>query len=359
MSVYLSPVFYGLEDHVVPGSTPFPIRIYYPTEDDTVLGAPLLEGRHPLVIFVHGQRGDVTSPAMCPREYTRDYQRWGGVLGGVARSGYVVASVGAQGIVQHASVVAGRIGETIRWMRTKWDGRHTLGLPVADPGKLSGLPLEDMAVVARPAAAAPYAAASLHGRTSDVSRGPTPLALIGHSYGTRGVCAFAAANSGVAALVTIAGPFDENDSANQLRQAQVPNLMMCGTVDSLSFAPMDSLWPSLPRPKYQTAFQGVDHWDWFGRLGAIRRCDGTPPLWRDTGHIASELIAGFFARHVARVGYAPPDLVRIPILRPNGIPWFEPGNPIQMRWDAPGQDFDTLPSAGDGLLGPWNGTPPW
>jgi hypothetical protein len=264
-----------------------------------------------------------------------------------------------QGIVHRSGDVSERISETIDWMRSKWEGRNTLGLPVADPEILSGLSLEEAALIVRAEAAAPHVAAPSNLTTGGVPRSPTPLALVGHSWGTRGICAFAASNSRVAALVTIAGTFDDNVSGNHLLQAQVPTLMMCGTADRQNLAPMNGLWPSLSAPKYQTAFQGVDHWSWFGHFGAIRRCDGTPPPWRDTGHIAGELIAGFFARHVAGAEYPPPDLVQIPILRPHGIPWFEPGSAIQVRWDAPGQNFDTLPATGDGVLGPWSETPPW
>ena len=359
MSPFLFPLYFGIHDHVAGDSRPYPLRVYYPTDDDTVVGAPLLPGKHPLVIFIHGQRDGSTFPAMCPPEYTRDYQRWSVVLGGIARSGYVVACPAVQDIVHRSGEVSARIGETIHWMRSEWEGRHTLGLPVADPEVLAGLPLEAAAVIARPHSAAPYSPVSSHPATGGLSRGSTPLALVGHSWGTRGVCAFAAANSGVAALVTIAGTFDDNVSGNDVLRAQVPTLMMCGTADRQNLAPMNGLWPNLSRPKYQAAFQGVDHWDWFGRFGAIRRCDGTPAPWRDTGHIAGELIAGFFARHVAGVAYSPPDLVRVPILRPHGIPWFEPGSAFQVRWDAPGQNFDTLPSAGTGLLGPWTEAPPW
>ena len=360
MSLYLSPMFYGIQDHVVPDSTPFAVRVYYPTDDDTVLGPPLLKGPHPLVVFAHGKRDNSTLPVMCPPEYSRDHQRWGVVLGGIARSGYVVASLNVQDILPSASGVAGRISATIGWMRSKWEGRNTiLAPPAADPGTHSGGLSEDPdAEILQSKVGAPYAAAAPFHLPPVVLGWPTALALIGHSWGTRGVCAFAAANSGVAALVTIAGTF-EHDESNNLRQARVPTLIMCGTADSQNFAPMQTLWLSLSTPKYQTAFQGVGHWDWFGRFGAIRRCDGTPPPWRDTGHIAGELIAGFFARHVARVGYPPPDLVRIPILRPNGIPWYEHESAIQMRWDAPGQNFDTLPTTGDGILGPWTASPPW
>src|SRR5262245_58265610 len=112
MSLYLSPMFYGIQDHVVPDSTPFAVRIYYPTDDDTLLGAPLLDGPHPVVVFVHGHRHSGTVPAMCPPEYTRDYQRWSVVLGGIARSGYVVVSLNAQGIVHLSGMVAGRISAT-------------------------------------------------------------------------------------------------------------------------------------------------------------------------------------------------------------------------------------------------------
>src|SRR6266498_4104996 len=137
MSLYLSPMFYGIQDHVVTDSTRFAVRVYYPTDDDTVLGAPLLEGPHPLVVFAHGQRDN--SDLMCPPEYSRDHQRWGVVLGGIARSGYVVASPNVQDIINSPDGVAGRISATINWMRSEWEGRNTIHTPpVVDRGTRSG-----------------------------------------------------------------------------------------------------------------------------------------------------------------------------------------------------------------------------
>ena len=75
--LYLSPMFYGIEDHVAPNiSKPFALRVYYPTDDDLLLGAPLLTGPHPLVIFAHGQRSSSTRPEMCPEEDYKNDHRW-------------------------------------------------------------------------------------------------------------------------------------------------------------------------------------------------------------------------------------------------------------------------------------------
>jgi hypothetical protein len=365
MSLYLSPTFYGIEDHVAPHiSKPFAVRVYYPTDDDVLLGAPLLSGPHPLVIFAHGQRSSFTMPKMCPEEFTRDHRRWGVVLGGIARSGYVVAVPDLSDLFSSGvESVVPRIDQTIDWMRTQWHGRRTiLTKPVIEGRAISQVPSQAADLDAPPSDVQEVKiAARVHIPPPVFPGNPTPLALVGHSWGTRAVCTYAAAHSGVAAAVTIAATFDDNTSAPNIIGAGIPTLMICGKAaeESMNFAPMDSIWPELATPKYQTAFQGVGHWDWFGRFGAIRRCDGTPPTWRDTGHIAGELIAGFLARHVARVAFPPPDLVPIPLLRPNHLRWYDPGSAIQMRWDAPGENFDTLPSTGDGILGPWTETPPW
>jgi hypothetical protein len=303
-------------------------------------------------------------PQLAPSEYTRDHRRWGVVLGAIARSGFVVASPNLADIIRYSDACADRIDATIQWMRHTWPGRETItteleiGLPFVSP-RLAGTETAGDVKVGQEVIEA-SAFPPRQPWPERVPRNPTPLALVGHSWGTRAVCRYAATRQGVSGLVTIAGTFDDNQAGQDIVNAGVPTLMLCGRDDSQNFAPMNSLFGSMPTPKYQTAFQGVGHWDWFGRFGAIRRADGTLTQWRDTGHIAGELVAGFLVRHVARVGFSPSLFINIPLLRPNHIPWYDHGSAIQMRWDAPGENFGSvLPSTGDGILGPWATSPPW
>jgi dienelactone hydrolase len=357
MSYFQSPRYFGIEDHTVAGSNPFQLRVYYPTDDDVIVGAPLPPGPHPLVVFAHGDRTDTQFDGLCPRDLTRDHCRWTVVLGAIARSGFVVA---APEMVFSGG--AARVSAAIEWMRTQWSGRRTLHIPpVFDPGASrashSSVNPND-ANVRTGASGTPTTVARVHIPTA-ILGAPTALGLVGHSWGAR-ACAELLPGGGVQAIAAIAGTFDDNASIAALGSAQVPNFLLCGTTDSTSFSYVNGLWPSLATPKYQAAFKEVDHFDWFGRDGAIRHCDGTPPDRPDSGHIAGELLTGFLTRHVARVQFDPPHLIRIPLLRPWHIGWYDHGSAIQMRWDAPGEHFGSLPSSGDGILGPWAaGTAPW
>lgn len=355
MSFVTSPQYFGVEDHTVGGPQPLPVRVYYPTDDDLIVGAPLAPGPHPLVVFAHGDRNGPQNSHLCPADLANDHRRWTHVLGAIARSGFVVAAPAMQA---NPDTSAQRIRDTVRWMRQQWSGRRTLHHPLVvspDIGASPRVASQDQG----PSPAPNLARMAAPGHMPPMVVGtPTALALVGHSWGVR-ACARVLADGGVAALGSIAGTWDDNESITALRAAQIPSLLMCGTADSQTFSYLGGLWGGLATPKYQAAFQGAEHWDWFGRKGAIRRCDGGSPPWPDTGHIAGELLVGFLTRHVARVQFDPPHLVPIPLLRPWLSPWYDQGSAIQVRWDAPGQRFYPLPPAGEGILGPWTEPVPW
>lgn len=356
MNFFKSPRYFGIEDHTVAGLNPFHLRIYYPTDDDVLVGAPLPPGPHPLVVFAHGYRAGAEDTGLCPRELTRDNCRWTVVLGLLARSGFVVA---APEMLFSDPVT--RVSAAVEWMRSRWSGRATLHVPhVFDPAtSLTSRHAAPGDARVQTGASDPSAASALIHIPTSVLGAPTPLALVGHSWGAR-ACAKLLPSGNVQAYAAIAGTFDDNEAVAALKDAQVPNFLLCGTDDSQQFSYLNGLWPSLTAPKYQAAFKEVKHFDWFGNDGAIRNCDGTPPMRPDSGHIAGELIAGFLTRHLARVPFDPPYLVNIPLLRPWHTRWCDQGSAIQMRWDAPDEQFATLPSTGDGILGPWtSGTSPW
>ena len=153
---------------------------------------------------------------MCPEEYAGDHRRWGVVLGGIARSGYVVAAPDLSDVFSSGvDSVAARIDQTIDWMRTEWHGRRTiLTKPVIEGRAISQVPSQAANLDALPSdVQAVKIGARVHIPPPVFPGNPTPLALVGHSWGTRAVSAYATAHSGVAAAVTIAGTFDDNTSA--------------------------------------------------------------------------------------------------------------------------------------------------
>lgn len=350
MSLFQTPAFFGIHDAMVDDvPDPFGLRIYYPTRDDLLLGAPVARGPHPLVVFAHGNRQGSQNAAYCPDDKTNDYRRWTRVLGAIARSGFVVAAPDLS-----AGSTEERLEASVRWMRGSWSGRrsiHTLELA-------GGHAAADARRAVQPADALRFPAAdadpAIAGRPSPAGflGQPTSLSVIGHSWGARDGAVFAQGN-GANSYVSIAGSFDDNASIEALRAFAAPKFMLAGTEDHEASSYLHALWNSLHAPKYQCAVRGASHWDWFGGHGAIRRCDGTPAQWPDTAHVAGELIAGFLTRHVGHLQFTPPPFIRIPLLRPWHVPWVGEGTAIQMRWDAPGQSFGTLDATGSGILGEW------
>jgi dienelactone hydrolase len=354
MSLFQTPAFFGIQDVTVDSvPSPFGLRIYYPTHDDLTVGAPLARGPHPLVVFAHGNRQGPQNETYCPPDLTNDYRRWTRVLGALARSGCVVASPELSDVSYNEGAID-RMEATVQWMRSNWSGRRSLHqLELANPellARASGIPLT------RPEPddhASPHdlAIANRHAPAAYLGQ-PTGLVVMGHSWGARAGAVFAA-NARAQAFVSIAGTFDDSESIAAIRSLTIPNFMLAGTADSQTFSYLNGLWRGLHAPKYQCALRDVDHWDWFGGQGAIRRCDGSTAQWPDTAHVAGELIAGFLTRHVAQLQFAPSHLIRIPLLRPWHQRWLGEGTAIQMRWEAAGQDFGALPSTGSGILGEW------
>ena len=76
MSLITSPQYFGIQDAIISDNTPFGVRIYYPTEDDVIVGAPLAPGPHPLVVFAHGSREVAQNALFCPANPANDYKRW-------------------------------------------------------------------------------------------------------------------------------------------------------------------------------------------------------------------------------------------------------------------------------------------
>lgn len=361
-SLYYTPVNFGIHDLTAAGeSGSFGLRVYYPSDEEGVEGVAIRPDDYPLLVFAHGDR--VSERNLCPPERSEDYKRWGAVLHLLARCGFVVAVPAVHDLVNSPAGTAMRIEDTVRWMRNQWVGRATIHFPLVltdatvalrgNPAEGSGDPTTAVGRSLIPG-----------GRFPPVLLGPpTPLGLIGHSWGARG-CALVAAGGrlAVAALAGVAGTWDDNEAITALTTAEVPNMHMVGTNDQVTLSFMTGLWSSLKRPKHQAAVLGLGHWDWFGPLGGIQPCDHTmdPVVCPAGWQIASELLLGFMTKYAYGHWWRPPYLLGSPGRRPPLIPWFEDPNScaLKVRWDDPTAP-SSLGNPGETTVGDWTEASPW
>lgn len=329
-NLYKNPVFSTFENVTIEGQTSgqFSVRIYYPTETGNT--GVVRPGHYPLIIFAHGSRSNQFG-VLCPDDITRDYQRWRSVVTLWARCGFIVASPSMEPFF-----VPERIEDTVRWMRREWRGKEHLQIPGDFPTDVVPLSGERLAL---PEDILAYSA-PLNPFPDPIPGWPTPLGLVGHSYGAR-ACAMVASRGVVTpnAIANIAGIYDDNESPAAIRGFRKPTLLIGGAdFEALSY--MTALWQNLSRPKHQVAVQGLSHWDWFGIHGLIRRCESDPdnenkcPIgWQ----IASELVLGFFTKYLRKFPAIPPYLLGKAGNRPPLLPWFDQDSKcaIKIRWDDP------------------------
>jgi len=374
-NLYYEPVFYGIEDVIVQGNArSFGLRIYYPSENDTVWEVPLLRGEYPLVVFAHGDRAG--APNLCPSDRTEDYKRWGAVLHLLARCGFVVAAAAMHDVFGTEDAGAARLEETVWWMRERWVGRGVLHHPA------------EFVEIAAPAGSAQaerggvreaYSLAPAKFGPGDdhfpLPPGiPTALGLVGHSWGVR-ACASAAVRGKVhpEVLAGVAGTFDSNASIAAVTGAHVPTLLMAGTEDLMTLSYLPGLWPNLPQPKHQVAILGVGHWDWFSGPVKITPCElpdggSQSPSCLIGWKVAAELLVGFTTKYLKHQWQLPPSLLGDIGGRPPITPWFtnlpflHSGCALNIRWVDPTVPlYDPTKSAeGARSLGWWP-TPgsPW
>jgi hypothetical protein len=362
---YYSPVLYGIHDVTASGSSgQFGLRVYYPSDDGAVWEAPIRPDDYPLIVFAHGDRS--SEPGLCPADRTQDYQLWSAVLHLWARCGFVVAAPAVHDVIHSVEATAARIEDTVKWMRGQWVGSAVLHYPpvfteaIPPPGiaREAGdypTPLPPPAQLIRwpPFHRPPFPQLGL----------PTPLGLIGHSWGARG-CALAATRGVVVAkaIGSVAGTWDDNAAITALTGAGLPTALLAGTDDLITLSFMQALWNSLPVPKHQVALQGLGHWDWFGGQGGIHPCDGNAPRpacpvgWQ----IASEVILAFVTKYLRGHWWRPPYLLGSPGGRPPLMPWFEPPAKcaLKARWDDPTAST-SLGNPGEVTLGTWTDSSPW
>lgn len=369
--LYYTPVHYGIHDLTATGNTgSFGLRVYYPSDEESVDNAAIRPDDYPLIVFSHGDR--ISERDLCPPDRTEDYKQWGAVLHLLARCGFVVAVPAVHDVVSSSETAVARVEDTVRWMRGQWVGNATLHyLPVFTDAisTLRGGPASAQGEGGDLPGATVYPFQPIRPGFPGFPRPPiflgppTPLALVGHSWGAR-ACARAAVGGQVVAtaLAAVAGTWDENAAIDALVSANLPTLLMAGTGDFLNFSTLLALWPSLSRPKHQAALQGLEHWDWFGPMGGIQPCNPAtnrtvcPAGWQ----IASELLLGFMTKYVRGHWWRPPYLLGSPGQRPPLLPWFEGpvGCALKVRWE----DLTytgSLGNPGEVTSGVWDEASPW
>ncbi len=186
MSLYYSPVYYGVNDVVIPeqgGS--FGARIYYPSEEMEVRDVPIRTGTYSLIAFAHGDRSN--EPGLCPADRTEDYKKWGAVLHLLARCGFVVISSAVHDVINDSEQTAIRMETAITWARTAWAHRDVLfNLPVMylDPDvMLARVPMGSRDDI-QPEVNRRIGGGFGHDHALPLGP-PTNLGVMGHSWGAR------------------------------------------------------------------------------------------------------------------------------------------------------------------------------
>lgn len=364
MSLYYSPVPYGLNDVTIPepgGS--FSARIYYPSEEVEVRDVAVRDGVYPLIAFAHGDRR--AEPGLCPTDRTADHKKWGAVLHLLARCGFVVVAPAVHDVVNDVERTAERLETAIAWARSSWSHREVIHQPpmvYLDPDVMAAAAPGMSEKASQTARLVPLGFGV--GPDTRVFLGsPTALGVVGHSWGARAAARVAArGNVKVKTIASIAGSWDENSSIAALTGSGLPTLLVVGSDDFLNASYLSGLWPSLPIPKHQAMIQGIGHWDWFGPFGGIQPCDEAasgppcPVAWQ----AASELLVAFVTKYLLNNWWRPPYLLGSPGGRPPFLNWFDNDGPcaLKVRWNDPTASANQG-REGDITLGNWTAPSPW
>jgi hypothetical protein len=262
----LTPVFYGTQDHDARSGAPGPLRVFYPSLDGAVRGAPITASprRYPLILFLHGN---------CNED--EHYKIWYRLPATLARSGYVVIVPDLPSIRFGnkpdfgSSSDAALVNNALTWVRNQWEHHERLT--------------------------------------------QRELGIIGHSFGALlgGILIREILQTRIlrrSPYMSLSGVWRRwwEFPLNELR---TPSLYVWGTGLDLSeemYAQLvtpegeDIRWSEVPAIKHQLIFHGGHHWDYV-RAGSASceddrgPCDFIEPFMAD---IAST----FFARYMP-----PPD----------------------------------------------------
>ncbi len=273
---------------VVRGDPENPAVVYFPTR-----GGRPAPGVFPLVAFAHGVRYPCQPDFLCERRpsnvdadaatVAQDYQQWSGLLGTLARWGFVVVAPDLHWIVSDAyarPALGGRVAAldaALRWVRTRWRLREM----VAD----------------------------------------SPLGLLGHSFGGQ-VVLEAAAGSHLdesPSTVGLLAPqiLDFPDRASRFDAlAGTPLLFIAGDLDRTGADPsvVNGYYrDEAHAPKHKVVLLGGTHWGYTDSIvecgGAAYAEDARPSALARTGAtvsqqqaaqraLAANLVAAFFRRYL-------------------------------------------------------------
>lgn len=341
--LYRHPVSYGIRDitFAPPRPRPRPLppipakgienappvafraRIYFPSDEPESGAAPsrhqrfvaaIRRGTYPLIVFLHGEADPsvLVPPEGLHAAWELLHRLW-------ARCGFVVLSPdigGASDVDSTADVIR----SAVRWITQTWE--HADVFP------------------------------------------PLRMAFVGHSWGAghaaNAIASFrypASAFVGISpTMETLVWPVEERT------RLIAPSLLVSGTQDNaVSSIPAQVPYGELRTPKYQVAFQGTRHWDYFGAAGGVQPRDGHPAGWCSaTGYVTREIVLNFLAKHVLGMSYLGPYLLTAPAGRPPVSQYFDAGAAcaIKIRWNEPGST-SPLGAVGEVGLGNWTEASPW
>jgi hypothetical protein len=183
-----------------------------------------------------------------------------------------------------------------------------------------------------------------------------PIGLAGHSWGAQ-VCANVTTlgRFTIGGITCVAGSWDQQSALDNLAAAGLPTLIVSGTADPQA-NPTNQPFQLLPTPKYQAALLSVGHWDYFGATPTIFTCPTpTPPTCPAAAQLTSELMLGFFAKHLRGIRLVPPSLMLDHFNRPAWGHVFvvNSGCAMRVRWsDVVGG----APISGQTTFGTWPST---
>lgn len=358
--LFNNPAFYGIQDLSFDNDRG--IRVMYPTEENYVFDTPLLDGTYPLVVFAHGSRASSGQIRLCPEDESQDYKRWTSVLHLLARSGFIVAAPDLHRVLLSGEAASTVLEDTVRWMQREWDGRQVLSRPsvFVDPDKhrARAVENEDPQVKIRG-----LGMGIGHGADEANFFGmPTPVGLIGHSYGARAAALTAAkGNVGVYAYASIAGDLNDPDTLRALVTLR-NTLFIAGALPiagSEDYTILKSLWRQMAGPKSQVMLAGADHWSWFSPDSGLHPCEDhdtsahCPINWL----ILGEVLKNFMAKQLLGRWLVPPYLLGSTgghLTLMNQL-WDDPKCALKVRWDDPLSE----PSSGGQTYGDWPDAPEW
>ncbi|KQR70090.1 hypothetical protein ASF98_23440 [Arthrobacter sp. Leaf337] len=354
--LFNNPAFYGIQDGAIEDGRG--LRIMYPTAENYVFDAPILDGPYPLVVFAHGSRAG-SGVQLCPTDVSQDYKRWTSVLYVLARCGFVVAAPDLSNTLSDPVSASIVLEETVRWMHRHWDGREVLFRPSVfldpDEYRLRSVAAKDP----RADLAGVGAGLGIGDDDTHFLGMPTPVGVIGHSWGAR-AAALAAANRNVAvdAFASVAGAFDDNEVVSAVSSLR-STLLVAGALDSLNASYLPPLWTQMPVPKSQVLLAGADHWSWFSPDSGLHPCQAEdrsaycPIAWQ----VLAEVLKNFMGKQLLNYWFVPPYLLgssggQLTLM--NQL-WNDPKCALRVRWDDP----RSVPGSGDQTYGFWLDAPSW